>query len=89
METDLNKIPNLNYTILRPAIVYGIGDKSGLMPRIMVAAIYKQLGETMKLLWGADLKLNTLHIEDLCRAIRFVCNREDTIRQVSQHTPLY
>lgn len=30
VEHDLKKIPNLAYTILRPAIVYGLGDKTGL-----------------------------------------------------------
>lgn len=48
----------------------------------MVGAIYKRLSETMKLLWNADLKLNTIHVEDLCRAMWFVCNRDDTIGQI-------
>ncbi|KAF5286664.1 hypothetical protein FQR65_LT12495 [Abscondita terminalis] len=82
VETELEKIPNLRYTILRPALTYGLGDKSGLMPRLMVAAIYKQLGETMKLLWNGDLKLNTVHVADVCRAIWFVCNRDDTLGQI-------
>lgn len=30
VEKELKNIPNLNYTIVRPAIVYGIGDKNGL-----------------------------------------------------------
>lgn len=30
VENDLKYIPNLNYTILRPAIVYGCGDRNGL-----------------------------------------------------------
>lgn len=30
VEDDLSTISNLNYIILRPAVVYGIGDKSGI-----------------------------------------------------------
>lgn len=70
------------YTILRLPIVYGLGDKTGLTPRIMAAAIYKHLGEVMKLLWNCDLKTNTVHVQDVCRAIWFVSQRTDTIGQV-------
>lgn len=63
--------------------MYGLGDKAGLMPRIMIAAVYKHLGESMKLLWNADLKLNTIHVEDFCRAIWFTCNRDDTLGEVN------
>lgn len=40
------------------------------------------MSETMKLLWNADLKLNTVHVKDLCRAMWFVCQRDDTLNQV-------
>lgn len=53
------------------------------MPRIMVAAIYKKLGETMKLLWNQDLHLNTVHVDDVCRATWLVCGRDDTVGQVN------
>lgn len=68
---------------MRLPTVYGLGDKTGIMIRIMVAAIYKHLGETMKLLWNADMKLNTVHVSDVCSAIWFVANRDDTIGQVT------
>lgn len=48
----------------------------------MVAAVYKKLGETMKLLWNKDLYLNTIHVVDVCRAAWFVCGRDDTIGQI-------
>lgn len=32
----------------------------------------------MKLLWTKDLKMNTVHVNDVCRAIWFVISREDT-----------
>ncbi|KAK6617539.1 hypothetical protein RUM44_005127 [Polyplax serrata] len=78
VEEILPTIPGLNYTILRPAIVYGIGDRSGLTPRLVIGSIYKHLGECMKLLWTKDLKMNTVHVNDVCRAIWFVISREDT-----------
>lgn len=82
VETELEQIPDLRYTVVRPAITYGLGDKAGLMPRLMVAAIYKRLGETMKLLWSSDLKLSTVHVNDICRAIWFLCRRDDTVGQI-------
>lgn len=82
VEQQIKDIPNLNYTILRLATVYGLGDRTGLTPRIIGAAIYKYIGEPMKLLWNSNLKINTVHVLDVCRAICFVCSREDTIEQV-------
>lgn len=50
-EQTLSKIEGINLVILRPAIVYGIGDTTGLskwelslVPRISVAYVYKLLG---------------------------------------------
>ncbi|XP_056641712.1 uncharacterized protein LOC130448374 [Diorhabda sublineata] len=82
VEKKLAEIPDLTYTVLRLPIVYGLGDKNGLMPRIIAASIYKHVGETMKLLWNADLRISTVHVNDVCRAIWFVGNREDTNGQI-------
>ncbi|KAL7293658.1 hypothetical protein TKK_0012737 [Trichogramma kaykai] len=79
VENELKNIPGLKYTILRPAIVYGPGDKTGLAPRLVIGAVYKHLGEMMKLLWGPDLKMNTVHVRDLARAIWHVATRKETI----------
>ena len=38
-------------------------------PRLITAACYKQLGEKMKLLWSKDLKMNTVHVCDVVRAL--------------------
>ncbi|XP_076629383.1 uncharacterized protein LOC143345809 [Colletes latitarsis] len=81
VENDLKNIPSLKYTILRPAIVYGFGDRSGLAPRLVVGAVYKHLGEMMKLLWGPELHMNTVHARDVARAIWHVVNRPETIGQ--------
>ncbi|XP_017885506.1 uncharacterized protein LOC108628246 [Ceratina calcarata] len=81
VENDIKNIPNLKYTILRPATVYGCGDRNGLAPRLVVGAVYKHLGEMMKLLWGPDLHMNTVHVRDVARAIWHVVNRPDAIGQ--------
>ncbi|XP_060526278.1 uncharacterized protein LOC132701948 [Cylas formicarius] len=82
VEEQISDIPNLRYTIIRVPLVYGLGDKSNLTPRIMAAAIYKELKKTMKLLWNADLKMNTVHVEDVCRAILFANDKQQTMSQV-------
>lgn len=104
-EKALTTVPDLKYTILRPAIVYGPGDKMGISkcylfapmtkhckrftncffppaPRLVIAAIYRYLGETMKVLWNRDLLMNTIHVYDLCRAICFVAQNATAVGQV-------
>lgn len=68
-EEELQKIPNLNLIIVRPAIVYGPGDVLGITPRIICAAVYKHLDEPMEFLWDEKLRLNTVHVTDVCRAL--------------------
>ena len=67
-EEALQKL-NLPLIILRVANVYGKGDVRGVMPRIVTAAAYQVLGEPMNFLWGADLKINTVHVDDVVNAI--------------------
>ena len=67
-------IARLNHVILRPGIVYGLGDFTGLStlytaPRLIIGAVYQQLGEKMKVPWVKDLPQHTVQVEDLCRAI--------------------
>jgi len=69
VEEELEKMDNLDYVILRPAMVYGQGDINGLAPRIIVAASYVKSKDKMKLLWSGDMKVNTVHVEDVARAI--------------------
>ncbi|XP_050294061.1 uncharacterized protein LOC126734461 [Anthonomus grandis grandis] len=82
VEAQLSEIPNLKYTVLRLPLVYGLGDKHYITPRILAAAIYKELKKTMKLLWNEDLKVNTVHVEDVCRAILFLYEKEEAIGQI-------
>lgn len=71
-EEELKKIPGLNLVIIRPAIVYGPGDILGITPRIICAAVYKHLEETMEFLWDKELKMHTVHVEDVCAALVFL-----------------
>lgn len=68
-EEELKKIPGLNLIIVRPAIVYGPSDISGITPRLVVGAVYKELKEEMKLLWTKDLRINTVHVKDVAKGI--------------------
>ena len=68
-EEALLSMNDLNLVVLRPSIVYGPGDVNGLMPRVTCAASYVRLGDTMKFLWDAGMKLNTVHVRDVVRAI--------------------
>lgn len=68
-EEELKKIQGLNVIFVRPAIVYGPGDLTGITPRLIIAAVYKSLNEKMEFLWDKDLKLNTVHVHDVSRAL--------------------
>ncbi|KAM3956290.1 uncharacterized protein ACR2FA_009740 [Aphomia sociella] len=83
VEQELKSLePELKYTIIRPAIVYGIGDRRSLTPRLLYGGIYKHLGETMKLLWTSELKMHTVHVRDVCRAVWTLARRGDAVHQV-------
>jgi len=98
-EEALKQISGLNYVVLRPAIVYGPGDTTGIAPRIICGAVYKHLDEKMKFLWDADLRLNTVSVRDVCKALWHVtapsiktgsvynlCDKNDTTQEkISKH----
>eukprot|EP01133_Synstelium_polycarpum_P017769 gene17769-21197_t len=68
-EARLKEIAGLNWIVLRPSVVYGPGDILGLSPRIITGAVYKHLDEKMQFLWGSDLRYNTVHVNDVCKAL--------------------
>jgi len=72
-EKKLTEIAGLPLVILRPAYVYGPGDLTSITPRIVCAAVYKDRKEQMKFLWDKNMKINTVHIDDVCAAIWFAC----------------
>jgi len=55
--------------ILRPALVYGPGDYAGIMTRAVIASTFKEEKSKMEFLWDADLKMSTVHVFDVARAI--------------------
>jgi nucleoside-diphosphate-sugar epimerase len=77
-EQNVAATPGLNYIILRPAVVYGTGDVLGLTPRLIVGSVYKESGETLKSLYTKDLKVNTVHVKDVVKAIWFFTSHGDS-----------
>ncbi|KAN0022737.1 hypothetical protein ACTFIU_005473 [Dictyostelium citrinum] len=71
-EKALKEIKGLNLIIVRPSVVYGPGDILGVSPRVITGAVYKHTGEKMKFLWDGDLKYNTVHVADVCKALWFL-----------------
>lgn len=71
-EKELKNI-DLNLAIVRPALVYGPGDTQGLIPRFIVGRVYKKIDKEMMFLWTKDLRINTVHVEDVCRALCHLC----------------
>jgi nucleoside-diphosphate-sugar epimerase len=70
-EDDLAKIPGLKLCVLRLPQVYGPYTKTWLGTQLAVARVYQSRDprETLKWLWGSELKVNTLHVEDAARAL--------------------
>ncbi|TMW66198.1 hypothetical protein Poli38472_003963 [Pythium oligandrum] len=68
-EEAIRSLRELDTVIVRPATVYGSADFMGLMPRVVCAAAYVKLEEKMKLLWDAEMRVNTVHVNDVSRAL--------------------
>jgi len=68
-EEDLSKIEGLRMVILRLANVYGPYTQNFLGTALCLARVYQDLGEEMKWLWDKDLRTNTVHVEDVARAL--------------------
>jgi len=77
-ENLVKNTPGLNYIIVRPAIVYGPGDMLGLTPRLITGSIYKETGKKMQCLYTKDLRINTVHVKDVARALHFLCTHGDS-----------
>ncbi|KAF2277426.1 NAD dependent epimerase/dehydratase family protein [Westerdykella ornata] len=68
-EEDLAKIEGLNLLVLRTVHVYGPYTSKFLATALCMARVYQSLGKEMKFLWKEDLRTNTVHVEDLVRAM--------------------
>ncbi|KAG9014997.1 hypothetical protein FRB94_007069 [Tulasnella sp. JGI-2019a] len=66
----LGGIPDLNLAVIRAATIYGPHNLTGLItPRLTMGRVYQHLNEEMKYLWSGDLRINTVHLEDIAGAM--------------------
>ncbi|KFY37301.1 hypothetical protein V494_04811 [Pseudogymnoascus sp. VKM F-4513 (FW-928)] len=72
-EEELAKIGGLNLIIMRLAFTYGKYDSKFVSKGLVLARVYKHLGEELKWLWTKDLKVNTVHVDDVARALWAAC----------------
>ncbi|KAF1986182.1 NAD dependent epimerase/dehydratase family protein [Aulographum hederae CBS 113979] len=68
-EEELSKVDGLNLMVLRLAHVYGPYTSKYLATALCMARVYQYLGKEMKWLWDKDLRTNTVHVEDVARAM--------------------
>jgi len=72
----LQKEEGLKVSILRASIVYGPGAVDGLMPRFVCAAGYKDDKQKMTFFWTKGVRINTVHVRDVCSAM-WLCARTE------------
>lgn len=68
-ENALSRIPGLNLVILRLAHVYGEYDPGFIAKALCLARVYQEQDRELKWLWTEDLRINTVHVEDVVRAL--------------------
>lgn len=68
-EEALAQIPGLNLVILRLAHVYGEYDSGFIAIALCLARIYQERDRELKWLWTEELRINTVHVEDVARAL--------------------
>ena len=64
----LAKTDGLKHVVLRLSHVYGPYDVGFLARGLCLARTYEAQGKEMKWLWGKDLRVNTVHVHDVCTA---------------------
>lgn len=69
------KASGVPYNIVRPAIVYGPGDLSGITPRLIIGAVYQKIGESMEFLWEKGLRICTVHVEDVACGLATIATK--------------
>jgi nucleoside-diphosphate-sugar epimerase len=67
-EQELARVPDLNLVILRLAHVYGPYDTGFVAKALCLARVYQAQQKELKWLWTEDLRINTVHVEDVARA---------------------
>ena len=64
----LVKEKGLNYACIRLAHVYGEYDVGFLARGLCLARVYQGLNRELKWLWTKELRINTVHVSDVCTA---------------------
>lgn len=59
---------DLKYACLRLAHVYGEYDVGFLARGLCLARVYQELNKELKWLWSKELRINTVHVLDVCSA---------------------
>jgi len=77
-EQKVRAVSGLNFVIVRPALVYGTADQLSLTPRLIIGSIHKELNRKMECLYSKDLRLNTVHANDVAKALHFLCTNGDS-----------
>ena len=67
-EQELARIPSLKLVILRLAHVYGPYDSGFVAKALCLARVYQSQEKELKWLWTEDLRINTVHVQDVVRA---------------------
>ncbi|KAJ1883275.1 hypothetical protein H4R99_000599 [Coemansia sp. RSA 1722] len=82
-EKELAGIANLPLVVLRPALCYGPGDRQNVVPMLIAALLSKVDGEKMPVLWDKDLRVNTVHVDDVAHAAlktaRWFCRKPGSV----------
>ena len=68
-EQELSRIQGLNLVILRLAHVYGEYDSKFIAKGLCLARVYQEQQKELKWLWTEDLRINTVYVEDVARAL--------------------
>ncbi|KAK7747776.1 hypothetical protein SLS62_008920 [Diatrype stigma] len=68
-EEALSKIEGLNLVIARLAYVYGPYATQELSTSLCLARVYQSFEEDLKFLWTKELRMNSVHIDDVVRAL--------------------
>ncbi|KAF1912516.1 hypothetical protein BDU57DRAFT_368574 [Ampelomyces quisqualis] len=84
-EDDLANIEGLNLVIMRMAHVYGPYTSKFLSTALCMARVYAHKKKEMRWLWKEDLRTNTVHIDDVVRALWHVA--EWSAKQPSPRKP--
>jgi nucleoside-diphosphate-sugar epimerase len=79
-EEELAKIEGLNLAIVRLPFVYGPYSPHWISTALCLARVYKKLESEMKWLWTKDLRTNTVHIDDVTRALWAIAKWQDSGR---------